>query len=174
MLRHPAERLLSAYYWIRKNPQCCSGDWGWHQTVFVPVRKAIQGGAPAKEAIDRFKGCETNMITGQAGCMAGVEVPRERVEEAKRRVWKFLFVGLVEQWQLSVCLYNYITTGETIIHSYQLSNNRPTNGRSLTRYTHAEVAEDNADEEVYLEARKRFKQDLANYGIRRKDCRIIS
>lgn len=174
VLRHPSHRLLSAYYWIKKDPGCCTGDWGWASEVFKPVRKSITQGVAPKTAIGKFLGCETNMITGQAGCMAGEDIPKERIQEAKRRLSKFLFVGLLERWDLSICLYNYITTGTRHIHAHQLYNSRPTKGKgkNYTHYDISEVPPDRADNEVYAAAVRRFEADCAKHKITQASCPV--
>merc|ERR1712217_825423 len=105
------------------------------------------------------------MITGQAGCMAANSITDNMVEEAKRRLSKFLFVGLLVQWDLSVCLFNYITTGKRFILPHQVLNNQPTFGKASTRYNRSQVPYDHADEEVYAAAVARFRVDTAMHNI---------
>eukprot|EP00747_Dinoflagellata_sp_TGD_P082699 gnl/TRDRNA2_/TRDRNA2_161791_c1_seq5.p1 gnl/TRDRNA2_/TRDRNA2_161791_c1~~gnl/TRDRNA2_/TRDRNA2_161791_c1_seq5.p1 ORF type:complete len:340 (+),score=15.91 gnl/TRDRNA2_/TRDRNA2_161791_c1_seq5:62-1081(+) len=188
IMRHPAARLLSAYHWMKRTRCiCCKDDWGWNSGVGWRVRLKICGPASRRievglnttheyspsEAIGKFGGCQTNMITGQAGCMDGQEVPRERIQEAKRRLSKFLFVGLIEHWDLSICLYNYITTGERTFQSFQLTNTRPTDGIGSGHYNISEVPQDHADLEVYAAAVARFHGDITKYNITKNNCPVV-
>lgn len=82
---------------------------GLEQKVFIPVKRHIADGVPAVDTVGKFLGCQTNMITGQAGCMAGGHIPKARTEEAKRRLNKFLFVGLIDHLgliRMSLQLYH--------------------------------------------------------------------
>jgi hypothetical protein len=151
---------------------CCSGDWGWKKKVFIPVKRRIADGVPAVDTVGNFLGCQTNMITGQAGCMAGGRFYKKRTEEAKRRLNKFLFVGLIDHWDLSVCLYNYITTGERLIRASQLYNNNPTSGTQMSGYNRSEVPDDHADSEVYAAAVDRFRRDIAKHNITKDNCKM--
>jgi len=105
--------------------------------------------------------------------MAGGNIPVERIEEAKRRLHKFLFVGLLSYWDLSICLFNFFTTGERFIVAGQLHNNRPTNGHANTQYDQGAVPEDHADGEVYAAAVKRFHGDIAKHNITQESCPIV-
>lgn len=175
MFRHPQERLLSAYYYIQKVfPHCCVEDWGWQSDVFIPVKEQIaQGRAPA-EILHNFVGCQTNMITGSAGCMSGHHPTRAEITEAIRRVEQFGFVGLTSEWELSVCLFNYYTTGTRFIRSFQLTNVRPTHGKSQTAYNRSEAPVDTFDVSLYNFAESRFWNDVKKNGITHENCKLVS
>ena len=125
-------------------------------------------------------GCMTNMILGVHGCMSG-HIPRAGVcraggctgiAEAKRRINQFLFVGIIDEWTLSTCLYNYLTTGYRHIYGVQLLNSRPTNGtnENRTAYNVNEIPPDPADAEVYNFARERFWRDIEKNNITLESC----
>jgi len=127
LFRNPDQRLLSSFYWIKKEKTCCTRDWGWLPNVYVPVRNQIREGAP-EALISKFKGCQTNMILGE-GCMArGPGMPphtHAEVNAAKERLEIFRFVGLQEEWRTSICLFNYISTGRRFVAPKQLGRLRP-------------------------------------------------
>jgi hypothetical protein len=165
---------------MKERPNCCTGDWGWPKEVYGPVRKKIQNGLPPGEALGGFHGCMTNMILGVHGCMSG-HIPRAGVcraggctgiAEAKRRINEFLFVGIIDEWTLSTCLYNYLTTGYRHIYGVQLHNSRPTNGtnENRTAYNVNEIPPDPADAEVYNFARERFWGDIEKNNITLESC----
>lgn len=127
LFRSPDQRLLSAFYWIKKDKTCCTIDWGWSPAVYGPVRGQIRQGAP-EATIAPFKGCQTNMVLGK-GCMArGPGAPphtQVEVARAKARLQLFRFVGLQEEWRTSICLFNFVMTGRRFVEPRQLGKIQP-------------------------------------------------
>lgn len=175
IFRQPEDRLLSAYHWIKKDHGCCKSDWGWNKHTYKPVRKQIsKGNTPAKILLKNFMGCQTNMITGNAGCMSGHHPGEPEIKEAIRRVGMFGFVGLITEWKLSMCLFNFFTTGNRFIHLFQLRNSRPTNGNSKTEYDLAEAPVDSMDGAVYKFAEERFWNDIKKNNITPENCKVLN
>lgn len=122
-----------------------------------------------------FLGCQTNMVLGKM-CMAGTpENPEQAAKKAIARVDKFLFTGLLEQWGLSICLFNYKVNGQRFITEAQLANTRPTTekGKSETYDTFG-YPRDVADETLYAHIVKRFNAELKFHGISQKACSFDS
>ena len=128
MFRLPEERLVSAHGYIRAlEGRCCTADWGWPQEVFRSVHRAIvDNGASPSQSVANFTGCQTNMVLGH-GCMSRHEYdglsPEQVAARAIGRVRHFWFVGIVEEWELSMCLFNFLASGgrEKWISPHQLA-----------------------------------------------------
>jgi hypothetical protein len=145
MFREPGERALSAYFHMRewampsklpvwmqlpRRPRnasgrghagtspvgCCTQDWGWPPSVFLPVHAGIYQGKPPAEVIGRFQGCMTNMVLGH-GCMEQRAWRGRDVARAIDRVSQFHFVGEVRD-----CLQRVraiaLHTHEAAVHRY--------------------------------------------------------
>eukprot|EP00927_Polykrikos_kofoidii_P051009 TRINITY_DN44826_c0_g1_i1.p1 TRINITY_DN44826_c0_g1~~TRINITY_DN44826_c0_g1_i1.p1 ORF type:complete len:318 (+),score=37.04 TRINITY_DN44826_c0_g1_i1:81-1034(+) len=177
MFRRPGQRLAAAHSLMqsayRNNFSCCVGDWGWQPRVYKQVREANARNASLSDALGNFKGCQTNMVVGH-GCMSARPYNRTEVEEARRRVRMFLFVGLVERWSFSMCLFNYLLTGERFIMDFQLAADRRPNHTSHDGHDYDEtgLSSDLADEEVYDEAVSRFRSDVRRHNITHENCHI--
>ena len=53
--------------------------------------------------------CMTKMILGYRCASADIEVTHKEVKEAQRRLRdEFIFVGLTEAWDLSICLFHQV------------------------------------------------------------------
>jgi len=186
MLREPDQRLLSAYSWIKKVPGCCTSDWGWEMRVFSQVRRDISRGVPPSDTIAGFTGCQTNMILGR-GCMVQGNITTKDMTEAKRRISLFRFVGLQENWKLSICLFNFIMTGRRFFADYELDHKAPGTGlkilgaapkkfkvptpignhnASLLGPDHFDVA----DTAIFLFAKERFLRECKAYNITDATC----
>ena len=117
------------------------------------------------------------MILGY-GCMENAptgELTQTHVNAAIARMAKFLFVGEITQWHLSICLFNKLLTGEARVSQWQIMESAP--GRridpnrqqkaSLSHYDEfeAELPRDWADGAVYEYASERFRADLHAHGL---------
>ena len=153
MFRQPESRLVSAYFHMRdlirvrpspgrrtsrfarptsgpKEVGCCWDDWGWPTAVWRPVHQKIMNGAAVEETLGHFHGCQTSMTLGK-GCMSGHAQTPHHVAQAIQLVDRFAFVGLMDQWSLSMCLMNAIFTGRRFTLRHQLHNTRPTSSKLL-------------------------------------------
>ena len=119
LFRHPEERLLSTYWYVRQHaPYCCDPDeFGYTAGQYKKIIKAAKTQPPTLPAvaIGSFTGCMTNMLLGHR-CFTRPEWYRtlswqQLAALAKARVDRMRFVGLVSEWLLSICLYNYQQTG---------------------------------------------------------------
>jgi len=113
IFREPSQRLASALTFMGFSHHTC-GSWGCEKDDEGKIRQLMrQGLTPATNNFlgKKFLGCQTNMVLGKM-CMAGSPAdPEQDAHEAIARVNKFLFVGLLEEWGLSICLFNYYVTG---------------------------------------------------------------
>lgn len=136
MFRDPRRRLVSAY-----NDQ--------KHSYGLPERltKALHDVRSLDEYV-RFpgiQGCMTKMVLGYY-CAASVELDEDDLEEAKRRLQDYAFIGLVEYWADSVCLFNKMFGGIGMCCSDlltlltgKLRPNTMSNSRSATDYYKQEV-----------------------------------
>lgn len=173
MLRNPSQRLASAMAYIKDaGPQL-----GWYYTGGKPEAKEMhalvtQGGTPANdESLAKYIGCQTNMVLGK-GCMEVEAHTSKDVDEAKAKIDKMFMVGLTEEWELAVCLFNFRVQGKRYVWNCQTFDTRPTAGKSTVKYDTKGFPTDTYDKALYTHAKKRFKKELSDYNITRDSCEI--
>ena len=171
MFRKPAQRLISAFL-----------D-NYHAWGLPPkVRLSLKGRAPTIAAFARFPGiagCMAKMLAGHQ-CAAQVELRDGKVLRqalATLRSPRVAFVGLVEEWEASVCLFHKMLPGNTrplAAEFRQLGHS--VNSRRALRWLPPSSAPgqynesvlegfiDEADEAVYAEARRIFRRNVARFG----------
>ena len=100
---------------------------------------------------------------------------RPDVTLALRRLQGFRFIGLTDQWELSICLL-HVMHGSQPCAPAEMLNSRPTKSDS---YEGARTAEplanfrDEADETIYEAARSRFEEDLAKWQVSESLCKEL-
>merc|ERR1719323_2746000 len=121
MLRQPEQRLISAYHdLVGTWPSLHAAphhSWGGWPTKELP---------PVDEVARYAAGCATRMLVhGGYSCGGGLGPPSlQDVADAKRHLREgFIFVGLTEEWALSICLLNRMF--EVRCHARQFSDTRP-------------------------------------------------
>lgn len=184
MFREPRQRWLSSFHYLRSATGCCGVDWGWPSSAVERAAKAaVRVRAPLDALGTLGVGCMTRMILGD-GCMSDRALGAADVAEAVARVEKFAFVGVLEEWALSVCLFNFRMTGARVVTDFQLDNTkrrgraRPRVGRdpdgSRVRedatWLGAEAYSDPLDGPVYAAARARFDRDAAAANVSAETC----
>ncbi len=175
LFRRPAQRLLSAFYWMKQKPWCCSLDWG-----FTPKHRAeVNDMATAAEMARQpwALGCQTKLLLGERCFSPGSAAKRP---SALARALSFIngssrgggmrFVGLQEHWERSVCLWHARFGGP--LYAAELSNTRPTNGASSAGYDERELGGvfDPKDEAVYAMAAARFWREVAEFSAPVEAC----
>ena len=123
-----------------------------------------------------MQGTVVKMLAGQShglacdvlefACNATV---RPDLPLALRRLHGFAFVGLTEEWTLSICLAHRILGGRC--RRNELTNIRPSEygddtARVLSNFTY----EDAYDSTVYDAIQARFWSDVARYNLTRAQC----
>ena len=157
MLREPSSRARSAYNYFGKH---C------HRS-FASFEAKMQGTA-------------VTMITGQRSyglhCIAcGFQCPPliPDVQLAKQRLNSFAFVGLTDEWALSVCLLHAMHG--PYFHTERCAATEFANSRKASYRGNEGVLSLNAtdpyDEELYAEARRRFLRDVQRYAVTPQSCR---
>ena len=106
------------------------------------MKRRLRLGQPPAVVFGQYRGCMANMINGlkcyEHGAIApqGKREIRAAAERSKGRLDRFRFVGLTEEWLLSICLFNFLATGRRFVTRFQLANCHSSN--------HSRQAEDEA------------------------------
>lgn len=179
MLRDPSQRLASAYAWIKRfGNQGEQAKASCENTNRTLQDLLVMGNTPANDTcLASFTGCQTNMLIGN-NCMAREQHDDSDIALAKGRLDKFFFVGIFEEWELSMCLLNFKLTGKRFVEQCQLDDHRatnvsiPKNERVATSYDVEGYPQDLSDEEIYRYAQGRFQQELNEYDISTESCKF--
>lgn len=121
-------------------------------------------------------GCMTKLLTQNTyGCFEGTPPTKGDVKKAIARVQTgFSFIGDMDRWNLSVCLFNKMFN-QKCMHS-QFQNSRPTNrgGHVSTKYDTADLNgwRDPHDNAVYHAAIAIFEKNLKLYKVNDATCEI--
>eukprot|EP00051_Salpingoeca_urceolata_P007793 m.100609 g.100609 ORF g.100609 m.100609 type:complete len:352 (-) comp15408_c0_seq3:115-1170(-) len=172
LFRDPRKRLLSGY------------NHGKHSFGLPFYLKQSLRELPDLRAYVEFPpiaSCMTKMILGYL-CATVVSISAAELEEAKRRVREdFAFVGLQEYWNESVCLFHRMFGGTLLDNAFQnsrshvgkvapgqvISGNRAGNVTYVpdTWWRKIKPEDDPFDWAIYQEARKKFFQNMIQYGL---------
>uniref|UniRef100_A0A7S2JEE5 Sulfotransferase domain-containing protein n=1 Tax=Alexandrium andersonii TaxID=327968 RepID=A0A7S2JEE5_9DINO len=154
IMRQPEQRLLSHYYYDKHY-------WGYNKTLeqYLPLRT----------------GCYVRMLTGDLNWStcddSDVPLSRAEVDEAIRRLRTgFSFVGILEEWNLSICLFNKIFSQPC--RNFQFRNTRPTFGHNATEYNVSVLNgyKDPIDNELYNAGLEIFRENLNSYSVSAATC----
>jgi hypothetical protein len=185
MMRNPAQRIMSGYYHdlhdcyaLRQKHNCkasanssdlftCDGDSVGENGRFVRDPNVIS----PLEYGKCVENCTGNMLTGRhCGDSGWVDV-----DKAVDVVRKLGFVGLTEEWSLSVCLWHRKFGGRML--PAELMNVRPgvvtsASGEATTYDVDGFFGEwqPAVDTRVYNAAVWKFWSDLQRYGVSREAC----
>jgi hypothetical protein len=171
MLRQPEERASSAWH-----------HFGNEKGDMFKFQKTIQGQ-------------QANMISGGKNGLALTECERQgggndgpapicdkaasvvpNVSLAIERMHKFAFVGILEEFDMSICLFHAVFGSECL--PVEFINIRPTHYEESEAAQKAEEAElkkfpDPFDTPLYEAALRRFKSDVEKYKLNNKTCKKI-
>jgi len=170
LFRQPEQRLLSAWYddsdIFRADP-------------FIPA--CAENRTPERlMSMDEFKGhfgsWETKQLVGKAP--PPTQAPAQQPQQAdvlmalERLREGFAFVGLQEEWSLSICLFHAKFGGPC--RSLEFLDTRPDNRRTNATSTYDTAIlngwVDESDRPVYAEAVKIFNADLEKFGVSHESC----
>jgi hypothetical protein len=164
MMRQPEQRLISAYYYY---------DGAKHV------------GSLRKYA-EMFAGCAVRQLTRYYAfaCGSDMEMKRRDGEQLARPVLSsgdvsdaidmlhdgFAFVGITDQWALSVCLFRVMFGGQCL--ASDVLDVRPGDNSSSSYYDTSELFDwvDNWDGPLYAEAEDLFESALTVYGVDASSC----
>jgi len=159
MLRQPEQRLLSAMnYKIARHESIDPND------IDLQYFMGAHSGAATK-MLSRTGGRWRNPTTlKQPPTRAEVETAKSRLRTG------FSFVGITDQWDLSICLFN--TMFNQTCRPFQFQNNRPTSGNSTSLYdtTPLKGWRDPFDGELYAVGLQMFDSNLNKYNVSESSC----
>mmetsp|Transcript_93263 Transcript_93263/g.216762 ORF Transcript_93263/g.216762 Transcript_93263/m.216762 type:complete len:337 (+) Transcript_93263:39-1049(+) len=160
MLRNPESRMASSWHYMK---------WDWPHLGNRPPRdledyKNVTQGCYVRaltfETVDppylSFCHIKATLDNG---------VSPESVKEAKRRLDTLVFVGITEEWDLSVCLWRVMFGG--LCYGSDMEKIRA----SPEPYT-VDLGGfiDKADHEIYEHGQKIFERNKMKYGVSRSSC----
>jgi len=150
MVRQPEQRIMSQYYHKKE----CAAEFH----------------IPAKTLALQHAGCVVKMLNGYE-CRVERQVSDEMLSIAKHRIDSgFAFVGITEQWALSVCLFHAMFGGNC--HSREFSNTRQ-GTHSASKGYNTSVLEgfvDAKDRALYRHAKQIFESRLEKYNVNSRRC----
>jgi len=158
MLRQPEQRLISAY-------NAAPGPHGWRVD---PLPRDL------REYAEGMQGCAVKMFTQTLPCSKthwqlpswqDVAVAKGMLSDVVR------FVGLTDEWELSVCLFHAIFGGRA--SQCELGNVHRGPKATSSGYNVTELGgfRDVYDGALYEEASRIFKSNLKTYKVTLKSCR---
>jgi len=156
MMRQPEQRLISQISY-----EVAYGFVGLKDMPFAEHAKLKSG-------------CVTKILTGSFAtgtCSHERNLTTADVETAKIRLSTgFSFIGMTEQWDLSICLFN--TMFKLRCRSEQFQNSRPTFGNNMTLYDTALLNgyRDPYDTELFAIGTKIFQANLKKYNVSESSC----
>jgi hypothetical protein len=152
--------------------------------------KARKSGYSLKEYSERVWGTTTSMLTGQTsdGLQCLGNPTRNRCPWAKgkepdvaraiRRLDDFAFVGLTQEWSLSICLLHAQHGGKC--RPVELANSRNTSSYWLPEKVKKQAPAQRADPsnatydpydgELFKAVKRRFWSDVSKAGLSRRKC----
>jgi len=168
MFRQPEQRILSSYYDVKEDG-LVAGGW----VSPVPPSSASDYAVAAQ-------GCVTKMLTRAetAGGLTGVDpcappaVSAEEAVLARDRVLQdFAFVGILEEWDLSICLFHVKFGGSCLESDFANLHAGPNASKASSYDTSVlEGFVDESDGAVYNAAKFVFRSDLTRYGLSSAAC----
>lgn len=121
MLRHPAARVISAFRFGKHCIQDCNPE---NSGACLRVRDGARlsrcreirhAGSLAEYAnLSSVRGCASKMLVGRACNDPGALTDQERDLAVERLRSGFAFVGLVEYWDASICLFHRLFGGRPL------------------------------------------------------------
>lgn len=145
-LRQPEQRLMSGFY---------NSKWG-------VKNKSLS----LAEYAPLLTSCQTRMLAGHQ-CESRYRVTDADVDLAIERLdTGFAFVGITEEWPLSVCLFHAMLGGTCHVRELWAwhSQLRPYNVSDLDGF------EDVYDGRVYAHGLRIFRKALEDYGVNQESC----
>lgn len=187
LMRQPEQRMVSAY-----RHKCHSYQPSAFPPPAPPSCKHLSANAYAKLT----KGCMVKMLTrGGTSCGRPPPPSDDEVALAVRRLQQFAFVGIMEHWELSICLF-HIKFGLGSCHRDELVNMRPgydtkskatmlRENRTRLQLFNSVPPEHNVtswhmtetdqyDRVVYAAALDIFRRDLEAHGVTEARCLALS
>jgi hypothetical protein len=179
MLRQPEQRIISAYN---------NGAHSWPKYLYKRWPKDV------REYAEAVHGCTVKMMTrndvskwfgydGPNSCGDPHPVTKDEASLAVKRLREgFVFVGLTEEWALSMCLFRKQFGGDCLESDFFSVPNPPTddwtkeeiskNTTNSALYNTSQLGDfrDRADGDLYNEAQRLFAQATKSYSVTMASC----
>ena len=164
LFRQPEQRLLSAY----------NDDEDLFRASPYPICRCCNETMTAEVSMDEFIKRWASWQAGQiCGIYPGVHnLTQADVSKAVQRLEEgFAFVGLQEEWELSICLFHAKFGGKCL--AVDFDDTRPSKGASSHTYDTSILNgwTDEPDRAVYAKAKQMFEADLQKYDISHETCK---
>jgi len=152
LFREPAARMQSAFLYMK--------ELGWND---------MQVGRFCAE--NKYE--QTLMLTGQADGWQGSRIARDSPNTtlALERLKGFMFVGITEEYDLSICLFHAMFGGQPLRAEFE--NVRPTLSDIHQEANPFEGCDDEADRLLHREVNKTFWSRVAEYNVTRESCQAV-
>lgn len=155
MMRQPEQRILSAYHDARFDHGASrfSNVSAYALRVAGLVTCQLMG----EKSVDPLPQCGE---LRKADALAAAQRLREG----------FVFVGIMEEWEMSMCLFHKIFGGHCWHSDFE--NSRPTDPDDMSPYNVSELegVRDELDGLVYEEAKRIFREQLVAYNVSADSC----
>jgi hypothetical protein len=168
MLRQPEQRLISSYYSINLNYFSSLREYA-EMYAGCAVRQLTKDNTLTCGARDMSKSINTGQEDFPVLSSEDVSAAVDMLHDG------FAFVGITEQWALSVCLFRVMFGGQCL--ASDLADVRPY-GRTTVRNTSSSYYDtselfgwvDDWDGPLYAEAALMFESALTVYGVDASSC----
>jgi hypothetical protein len=184
MFRSPLTRVASSFLWFASSfpAHARPNASTYAQRVAGTATKMLAGqsdGMACGSGFGPLPAAPRDRQSAEATSACGLELEPDSSLAVHRLRNGFAFVGLTEQWALSICLFHAIFGGPC--HAVEFENARPSRAtegfwrrRELAEAIAAAAAlPDPYDEAIYAEARSRFLRDVAEYRLSTSRCRAL-
>jgi hypothetical protein len=160
IFRDPAERALSSYNHFGQG----KGDM---HAFFMKIRgqqaSMLSAGDPGFAKIR----CEFNQTDAPEQCKKMVEPD---VHLAIERLDGFAFVGILEEFDLSVCLFHKMMGSPCLAVEFMNTRKATYSSEKQEQLKQLRAWGDPYDEPVYEAAKQRFWGDVRKYGLKPSEC----
>jgi len=151
LFRQPEQRIMSGFYHDRHD--------------------YANKGAPIEEYASGVAGCAVGMMLGRSCGSNKGQVNADDAEQAIKILEdEFAFVGLTDEWDLSVCLFHKMHGGKC--HSREFVNTRP--GISSSKQYDTQTLggfTDEVDGKLYARAKQLFWSNVDKFGVTGQSCK---
>mmetsp|Transcript_38502 Transcript_38502/g.68899 ORF Transcript_38502/g.68899 Transcript_38502/m.68899 type:complete len:328 (-) Transcript_38502:36-1019(-) len=187
MFRQPEQRLLSAYHdvthvWDFEGPESFANVtlMDKHEITLRPrppldVFAQLFGGTMAYQIAAQGNPNRTSSNFRSMGKLSEIpERTMDMAQEAARRVREgFAFVGITEQWDLSICLFHAMFGGPCLAVEFEDTRSTLANKSAEDLYDTAPLQgfKDHVDGLVYQEALRVFSDNVQKYNVSFETCR---
>eukprot|EP00403_Amphidinium_massartii_P026956 CAMPEP_0178404042 /NCGR_PEP_ID=MMETSP0689_2-20121128/17677_1 /TAXON_ID=160604 /ORGANISM="Amphidinium massartii, Strain CS-259" /LENGTH=256 /DNA_ID=CAMNT_0020025009 /DNA_START=492 /DNA_END=1262 /DNA_ORIENTATION=- len=168
VVREPTSRLISAY-----NFHYHSWPYNKRHVQGIKAYARVLKGQFLKMLVRDFPLWTTSTVQRRADLIQ--RPSKQEVHEAHKRLREgFAFVGIAEEWALSMCLFHALFGGECVTAEFwkihpseetrQQRRERSLQEKALSQWR------DPYDGPLYKDARRHFKEELKRFGVSDNTC----